>query len=225
MFKPFKNQSFTFSYLNKSNYINFAILDKDTNIRKKRKNVIYNIPINCFHLKMSRNFIFVYTIEKSLDTETLFTVLFRDWGLLAKLYNHPFFLSFEGLMSFSTHSKGDRNHSSRGWMVYKSVSSVNTAFQPLGSLNDCKIKFIEKNTFNFMLQLTNLSLARNKITSIENDSFVDSYLNYYGRSYLKSVSCFWPSILRLRRLVLRGTRSWGFNSVGIGIAAIGLDGD
>ena len=42
------------------------------------------------------------------------------------------------------------------------------------SLNDCKIKFIEKNTFNFMLQLTNLSLARNKITSIENDSFVDS---------------------------------------------------
>jgi len=78
LFKPFKNQSFTFSYLNKSNYINFAILDKETNIRKKRKNVIYNIPINCFHLKMSRNFIFVYTIEKSLDTDTLFTVLFRD---------------------------------------------------------------------------------------------------------------------------------------------------
>jgi Leucine-rich repeat (LRR) protein len=40
------------------------------------------------------------------------------------------------------------------------------------SLNDCKIKFIEKATFNFMLQLTRLSLVRNEITSIENNSFL-----------------------------------------------------
>jgi len=40
------------------------------------------------------------------------------------------------------------------------------------SLNDCKIQSIEKGVFNSLLQLSNLYLARNEITSIENDSFL-----------------------------------------------------
>jgi Leucine-rich repeat (LRR) protein len=40
------------------------------------------------------------------------------------------------------------------------------------SISDCKIQSIEKGMFNSMLQLTNLSLSRNEIESIEADSFL-----------------------------------------------------
>ncbi len=40
------------------------------------------------------------------------------------------------------------------------------------SITDCKIEYIEKGIFNIMLQLLNLTLSRNKIKSIETDSFL-----------------------------------------------------
>jgi Leucine-rich repeat (LRR) protein len=40
------------------------------------------------------------------------------------------------------------------------------------SINDCKIKSINKGVFNSMLQLMNLTLSRNEIESIETDSFL-----------------------------------------------------
>ena len=40
------------------------------------------------------------------------------------------------------------------------------------SLIDCKLQSIDKGIFNSMLQLNNLSLAKNQIDSFENDSFV-----------------------------------------------------
>jgi Leucine-rich repeat (LRR) protein len=40
------------------------------------------------------------------------------------------------------------------------------------SISDCKIKSINKGTFNSMLQLKNLSLSRNEIESIEENSFL-----------------------------------------------------
>jgi Leucine-rich repeat (LRR) protein len=49
------------------------------------------------------------------------------------------------------------------------------------SIKDCKVQSIEKGVFTLMLQLNTLSLARNEIESIENDSFLsEPFENYLG---------------------------------------------
>ena len=53
------------------------------------------------------------------------------------------------------------------------------------SINDCKIKSINKEVFNSLLQLKNLSLSRNEIESIETDSFLsEPFESYILQLYL-----------------------------------------